>query len=187
MLKGKVGDKAKIVKLCEYGEKHEEGRVLGAVVEIVQLNQTYPTDEHYTVRIDGKYLWWFTDEEVEILEPKREDTIAKPILEERKIGKVKMQLFDEGFPNAVMEIAKVMSWAEQNKGYKPNDFKNLPNADVEFSAAASRHKLKGLIQKDAGLPPLERVDEESGIVHLAHAAFNILAELELVLTGRIKE
>lgn len=115
------------------------------------------------------------------------EDIAKPVLEERKIGKVKMQLFDEGFPNAVMEIAKVMSWAEQNKGYKPNDFKNLPNADVEFSAAASRHKLKGLIQKDAGLPPLERVDEESGIVHLAHAAFNILAELELVLTGRIKE
>ena len=113
--------------------------------------------------------------------------IAKPILEERKIGKVKMQLFDEGFPNAVMEIAKVMSWAEQNKGYKPNDFKNLPNADVEFSAAASRHKLKGLIQKDAGLPPLERVDEESGIVHLAHQCFNALAELELVLTGRIKE
>ena len=116
-----------------------------------------------------------------------EADIAKPILEERKIGKIKMQLFDEGFPNAVMEIAKVMGWAEQNKGYKPNDFKNLPNADVEFSAAASRHKLKGLIQKDAGLPPLERVDEESGIVHLAHAAFNILAELELVLTGRIKE
>ena len=116
-----------------------------------------------------------------------ESNIAKPALEERKIGKVKMQLFDEGFPNAVMEIAKVMSWAEQNKSYKPNDFKNLPNADVEFSAAASRHKLKGLIQKDAGLPPLERVDEESGIVHLAHVAFNILAELELVLTGRIKE
>ena len=115
------------------------------------------------------------------------ESIAKPVLEERKIGKVKMQLFDEGFPNAVMEIAKVMSWAEQNKGYKPNDFKNLPNADVEFSAAASRHKLKGLIQKDAGLPPLERVDEESGIVHLAHTCFNCLAELELVLTGRIKE
>lgn len=126
---------------------------------------------------------WPDDYEMYIVD----SPIAKPILEERKIGKVKMQLFDEGFPNAVMEIAKVMSWAEQNKGYKPNDFKNLPNADVEFSAAASRHKLKGLIQKDAGLPPLERVDEESGIVHLAHQAFNILAELELVLTGRIKE
>lgn len=186
MLKGEVGDKAKIVKLCEYGEKVEEGRILGAIVEIEKLHTEDPEDEHYTIRTLEGYSWWYTDDEVEILQDV-DNSIAKPILEERKIGKVKMQLFDEGFPNAVMEIAKVMSWAEQNKGYKPNDFKNLPNADVEFSAAASRHKLKGLIQKDAGLPPLERVDEESSIVHLAHQAFNILAELELVLTGRIKE
>jgi len=114
------------------------------------------------------------------------DDITRPILEERKIGKVKMQLFDEGFPNAILEIAKVMGWAEENKGYKPNDFKNLPNAETEFSAAASRHRVKGFIQKAEGIPAIERTDEESNIVHLAHAAFNVLAELELVLTGKIK-
>lgn len=114
------------------------------------------------------------------------DSIARPILEERKVGKVKMQLFDEAFPNAVMEIARMMSWAEEIKGYKPNDFKNLPNADVEFPAAASRHRVKGFIQKATGIAPIDRVDDESGIVHLAHAAFNIMAELELVLTGKIK-
>jgi len=113
-------------------------------------------------------------------------TIARPVLEERKVGKVKMQLFDEGFPNAILEIAKVMGWAEENKGYKPNDFKNLPNAETEFSAAASRHRVKGFIQKAQGVPAIDRTDEESNIVHLAHAAFNILAELELVLTGKIK-
>jgi len=115
-----------------------------------------------------------------------QQTIARPVLEERKIGKVKMQLFDEGFPNAILEIAKVMGWAEENKGYKPNDFKNLPNAEAEFSAAASRHRVKGFIQKAEGIPAIERTDEESNIVHLAHAAFNVLAELELVLTGKIK-
>ena len=114
------------------------------------------------------------------------DSIARPILAERKVGKVKMQLFDEGFPNAVMEIARVMTWAEENKGYKPNDFKNLPNADVEFPAAASRHRVKGFMQKADGVAPIDRVDEESGIVHLAHAAFNVLSELELILTGKIK-
>ena len=113
-------------------------------------------------------------------------TIARPVLEERKVGKVKMQLFDEGFPNAILEIAKVMGWAEENKGYKPNDFKNLPNAETEFSAAASRHRVRGFIQKAQGIPAIERTDEESNIVHLAHAAFNVLAELELVLTGKIK-
>jgi hypothetical protein len=112
--------------------------------------------------------------------------IEKPILEERKIGKVKMQLFDEGFPNAVLEVAKVMTWAEQNKGYSPHDWKKLPNADTEFSAAASRHKLKAFVQKVEGIPAIDRTDEESNIVHLAHQAFNILAELELVLTGKIK-
>lgn len=181
MKKPNVGDQFKLTKLPDYAEDVTVGKI-------------------YTIRgVDQDGDWYFMDDRDErnfaVIEESYEDygvlwiedDIAKPILEERKIGKVKMQLFDEGFPNAVMEIAKVMSWAEQNKGYKPNDFKNLPNADVEFSAAASRHKLKGLIQKDAGLPPLERVDEESGIVHLAHAAFNILAELELVLTGRIKE
>ena len=113
-------------------------------------------------------------------------TIARPVLEERKVGKVKMQLFDEGFPNAILEIAKVMGWAEENKGYKPNDFKNLPNAETEFSAAASRHRVKGFIQKAQGIAAIDRTDEESNIVHLAHAAFNVLAELELVLTGKIK-
>lgn len=116
----------------------------------------------------------------------RQENIAKPILEERKIGKIKMHLVDEGFPNAMMELGKMMGWAEEHKGYKPNDFKNLPNAEVEFSAAATRHRLKGFIQKAEGVPAIDRIDEESGISHLCHAAFNILAELELVLMGRIK-
>lgn len=120
------------------------------------------------------------------LSPQDIQGIARPILEERKIGKVQMNLFDEGFPNAVMEVAKVMSWASENKGYKPHDWKNLPNAETEFSAAASRHRVKGFIQKAEGVAAIDRTDEESNIVHLAHTAFNVLAELELVLTGKSK-
>lgn len=112
--------------------------------------------------------------------------IARPVLEERKIGKVQMDLFDSGFPNAITEVAKVMTWAAENKGYKPHDWKGLPNAETEFSAAASRHRVKGFIQKAEGIAAIDRTDEESNIVHLAHTAFNILAELELVLIGKIK-
>lgn len=125
-------------------------------------------------------------EEMLNITPKSFQGIAKPILEERKVGKVKMHLVDEGFPNAMMELGRMMGWAEEHKGYKPNDFKNLPNAEVEFSAAATRHRLKGFMQKAEGVPAIDRVDEESGISHLCHAAFNILAELELVLTGKIR-
>ena len=181
MNKFSVGDKFKVTKLPSYAED----TTIGKIYTIAGFDDD---EDPYFFDDDGTKNFALRDDSIKDYGVVWiENNIAKPILEERKIGKVKMQLFDEGFPNAVMEIAKVMSWAEQNKGYKPNDFKNLPNADVEFSAAASRHKLKGLIQKDAGLPPLERVDEESGIVHLAHQCFNALAELELVLTGRIKE
>lgn len=127
----------------------------------------------------------FYEHELELLNVSQA-SIARPILTERKTGKVKMQLFDEGFPNAVMEVAKVMTWAAENKGYKPNDWKNLPDADTEFSAAASRHKVKSFIQKVEGVKAIDRVDEESHIPHLAHTAFNVLAELELVLTGKIQ-
>jgi len=143
---------------------------------ITQVEDQYSNIINLKMSIEFFEVVWHTDSGI----------IAKPILEERKIGKVKMHLVDEGFPNAMMELGKMMGWAEEFKGYKPNDFKNLPNAEVEFSAAATRHRLKGFIQKAEGVPAIHRVDEESGISHLCHAAFNILAELELVLTGRIK-
>jgi len=170
-----------------YGEEYK--------VEGIEPNNGYWDGSSYITVLSDKNSHVFTlrmyenffdilsktkDEQVTI------ETIARPVLEERKVGKVKMQLFDEGFPNAIMEIAKVMTWAETAKGYQPNDFKNLPNAETEFSAAASRHRVKGFIQKAEGIAAIDRTDEESNIVHLAHAAFNILAELELVMTGKIK-
>lgn len=141
-------------------------------------------DQNYAVNYPEDYGIQLVDFDQH--ESTKQETIAKPILEERKVGKVKMHLVDEGFPNAMMELGKMMGWAEEHKGYKPNDFKNLPNAEVEFSAAATRHRLKSFIQKAEGVAAINRVDEESGISHLCHAAFNILAELELVLTGKIK-
>lgn len=145
--------------------------------------------EEYDYSVENRGVWpgrveIFKENELELLSVSQ-SSIARPILEERKVGKVQMDLFDSGFPNAVMEVAKVMTWAAENKGYKPHDWKSLPNAETEFSAAASRHRVKGFIQKAEGIAAIDRTDEESDIVHLAHAAFNILAELELVLTGKI--
>lgn len=127
----------------------------------------------------------FSEDELELLSVSQ-SSIARPILEERKIGKVQMDLFDQGFPNAVFEVAKVMTWAAENKGYKPHDWVNLPDAESSFPAAASRHRVKGLIQKVSGVAVSDRVDEESAILHKAHEAFNVLAELELMVRGKIK-
>lgn len=115
-----------------------------------------------------------------------ESTIQRPILEERKVGKVRMELFDSGFPNAVYEIAKVMTWANENKGYKDNDWKTIPDAENAFKGAAARHRVKQNMQRSFGEDLLNCADEESNITHLAHEAFNVLALLELALVGRIK-
>lgn len=114
------------------------------------------------------------------------DSIARPILAERKVGKVPMHMVVDGFPSALREVAKVMDWAAKVKGYKLHDWRNLPDADVEFPSAGYRHMFDNSEMKAQGLPALERVDHESHLVHLAHECFNKLAELELVLAGKIK-
>lgn len=182
MNKFKVGDKVKVATdVYDDGSKGCPKR--GDILDVVELCASASKGvwvDNTTVEVSGIN---HNQEDFTLFVDK---TFAKPILEERKVGKIEMDLFDSGFPNAILEVAKVMTWAGQNKGYKPHDWTNLPNAEVEFSAAASRHKMKSLIQKVDGVFAQDRVDEESGIVHLAHEAFNVLAQLELVLRGKIK-
>lgn len=131
---------------------------------------------------------FMTSKEVELIveeAPAAIPSIARPVLEERKIGKISIELFDHGFPNAIMAVGEVMTWAAEHKGYKPHDWKSLPNAEVAFDAAASRHRIKRHIQAGSKLCPEFRTDEESNLLHLAHEAFNVLAQLELTLTGKI--
>jgi hypothetical protein len=112
--------------------------------------------------------------------------VYRPNLEDRKVGKVQMHMVDDGFPNAIREVAKVMTWAADAKGYKLHDWKNLPEADVAFPSAGYRHRNDNSIQKAQGVVAIDRTDHESDLLHKAHEAFNVLAELELILTGVIK-
>lgn len=142
----------------------------------------------YPVIVDseGDPIWTYLGpEDLEPLEESPEQSIARPVLGERKTGKVQVHLLDQGFPNALLEVAKVMTWAGENKGYKPHDWKNLPDAENAFEGAASRHRMMHNIQRQSGMDLLECTDDESKIVHKAHEAFNVLAELELMLTGKI--
>lgn len=139
---------------------------------------------------EGTQEWMTGDEVEEIVEETPPaiacgTSIARPILSERKVGKIAIELFDHGFPNAVMAVGEVMTWAAEHKGYKPHDWKNLPNADTAFDAAGSRHRVKRNIQRASGDYHIDCVDEESKLLHLAHEAFNVLAQLELVITRKI--
>lgn len=113
--------------------------------------------------------------------------VYRPNLEDRKVGKVRVELVDDGFPLALREIAKVMTWAQTAKGYKDHDWLNLPNPEQALSAAASRHRTDAIIQRQVGKSTaIECTDHESNILHKAHEAFGVLAQLELILRGVIK-
>lgn len=112
--------------------------------------------------------------------------IARPILSERKVGKVPVHMVIDGFPCALREVGKVLGWAADAKQYKLHDWKNLPDGDIEFPSAGYRHMLDNSEMKSEGIAAIDRVDHESHKLHLAHEIFNKMAELELVLTGAIK-
>lgn len=151
-------------------------------VGYILLQSLPPYD--YSVDINGAHEY-FNEDELELLSAEQTST-ARPILEERKVGKIRMELFDTGFPNAVLEIARMMTWANEHKGYKDNDWKVLPDAENAFKGAAARHRVKLDAQRSFGEDLLDCVDEESNITHLAHECFNNLALLELALVGKIK-
>ena len=100
-----------------------------------------------------------------------------PSLETRKNDKNQMELVDTGFPNALLMLGEVMTWAAKNKGYQPNDWKDIPNPQMSLLGAASRHRNKRLKG--------EEFDDESGLPHLAHEAFNVMAQLELLIMGKM--
>lgn len=110
--------------------------------------------------------------------------VFRPELETRKVGKVRVELVDDGFPLALREIAKVMTWAQTAKGYKDHDWQNLPNAEQALAAAASRHRTDHIKQRIVdGENIVDCVDGESKLLHKAHEAFGVLAQLELMLRG----
>lgn len=113
--------------------------------------------------------------------------VYRPNLEDRKVGKVRVELVDDGFPLALREIAKVMTWAQTAKGYKDHDWQNLPEPEQGLSGATSRHRTDNIIQRQVNeLAAIECVDHESKLLHKAHEAFGVLAQLELILRGVIK-
>lgn len=89
-------------------------------------------------------------------------------------GKPDAGLVLESFPNALMAVAEVATFGA-NK-YTRGGWKEVPGGLLRYKAAEMRHKL----YREMG----EEYDKESGFLHRAHEAWNALAQLEYVLTGR---
>lgn len=194
----KVGDKVKIVRMTE----DRDGLSVGDVILVVEDQDEF---EFFYCK-EGVEITYLENwpEEFELVEDNVVDLshviqssplgdellttlgVFRPNLEDRKVGKVPMHMVFDGFPNALQHLAEIMGWAADKKGYALHDWKNLPGAEMEFPAANYRHGSDNSKQKSLGLTAIDRVDHESSKLHIMHQVFNLLAEAELVLTGKIQ-
>ena len=86
-------------------------------------------------------------------------------------GKPRMGLVFSGFQNALVEVAKVGTFGA--KKYSDNGWEHVDDGPARYTDALFRHLL------GAG-----HTDPETDLPHLAHAAWNVLAVLELELRNR---
>lgn len=89
-------------------------------------------------------------------------------------GKVRMGLVVEGFANALREVGRVGTYGA-NK-YTANGWLEVPDGISRYTDAMYRH----LLAEASG----ETHDTESQLLHAAHAAWNALARLELLIRNK---
>lgn len=85
-------------------------------------------------------------------------------------GKTRPDLVLNGFPRALLAVAEVAAYGARK--YTEDGWRCVPDGQRRYTAAKDRHRLHGAV---------ELLDAESGLLHLAHEAWNALAVLELKL------
>ena len=82
-------------------------------------------------------------------------------------GKIRAGLVLGDFSKALEEVAKVGTFGARK--YSPSGWKTVPDKEERYYDALWRHLLQDAYAK---------CDEESGLDHLSHAAWNILALIQ---------
>lgn len=85
------------------------------------------------------------------------------MLNKKDENKIRLDLIE---PNFIISIAKVMTFAIEEKDYKINSWQEVPDPINKYYAALMRHVLAWR----SG----ESHDKESGYHHLSHAGCNIM-------------
>lgn len=86
-------------------------------------------------------------------------------------GKVDMALIFDGMPRALLAVGEVATFGAAK--YTRNGWMSVPEGERRYRAAQDRHRLKRFTEGE--------YDSDSKLLHLAHAAWNALAELELLI------
>jgi hypothetical protein len=85
-------------------------------------------------------------------------------------GKIRPGLVLGGFSRALQAVSAVGTYGARK--YSPNGWRTVPGGVERYTDAMVRHLLEEADASD---------DEESGLPHAAHVAWNALARLELML------
>lgn len=88
-------------------------------------------------------------------------------------GKVRPELIIRGFSRALLAVAAVGTYGANR--YSDDGWEEVKNGTKRYTNAMYRH----LLAEHTG----ELCDKDSGLLHAAHAAWNALARLELMLRG----
>ena len=86
-------------------------------------------------------------------------------------GKIRLGLVFHGFARALREVGRVGTYGA-NK-YTANGWVEVPDGEQRYTDAMYRH----LSKEATG----EQLDDDTGLHHAAHAAWNALARLDLML------
>lgn len=86
-------------------------------------------------------------------------------------GKIRMHLITGGMARGITEVAKVGTFGAAK--YSDNGWIAVPDGFRRYEDAQQRHAAKRHIG--------EIVDADSGLLHLAHEAWNALAKLDLYI------
>lgn len=89
-------------------------------------------------------------------------------------GKDEYDMVLFSFPNALAAVDRIGKFGARK--YVKGGFLEVPNGQVRYFNGEIRHAIKKLRG--------EEVDPESNELHLAHKAWNALAELQLFLEGK---
>ena len=84
------------------------------------------------------------------------------------VGKIRAWLVLGSFGNALLEVGEVGTYGAEK--YTPKGWIDVPDGEQRYMDAAFRHLMK---------METEETDVESGLTHLAHAVWGLLAVMEL--------
>lgn len=161
---------------CSLLTKTDNGSIVLTTGGILLLNSDLPPGDSASCPDDDSYLppkRWNPKKAPAILESDphgkdQHETGAKLDADKPRLGLVLC-----AFANALVEVGKVGTYGAQK--YTDNGWLDVPKGKARYTDALLRHVLA---------ETNETHDPDTNLLHAAHAAWNALARLELVLRKR---